>query len=118
MVCLYLLYVRNLDKKGGAFVIMNHQFRRASGVTIVRDMANHKLSRLHYVRATAEDGLLLRNTAEANHSDNRRWNYGNGRRSGWYSKHTLAGRICMQIMNTERTSLVRFRSVPSVVSLC
>ena len=39
--------LRNLDKKGGAFVIMNHQFRRALGVTIVRDMTNHKLSRLN-----------------------------------------------------------------------
>ena len=48
--------LRNLDKKGGAFAIMLSQFRRALGVTIVRDMANHKLSRLHYVRATtAED---------------------------------------------------------------
>lgn len=28
--------LRNLDKKGGAFVIMNHQFRRALGVSIVR----------------------------------------------------------------------------------
>ena len=58
------------------------------GVTIVRDMANHKLSRLHYVRATAEDA---KNTAEANHSDNRGWNYNSGARSGWYSKHTPGG---------------------------
>ena len=65
--------LRNLDKKGGAFV---------------RDMANHKLSRLHYVRATAEDAKY---TAEANHSDKRGWNYGNGGRSGWYSKHTPGG---------------------------
>lgn len=79
--------LRNLDKKGGAFVIMNHQFRRALGVSIVRDMANHKLSRLHYVRATAEDAKY---TAEANHSDNRGWNYGRGR-SGWYSKRTPGG---------------------------
>jgi len=57
--------LRNLDKKGSAFVIMNHQFRRALGVTIVRDMANHKLSRLHYVRATPEDAKY---TAETNHS--------------------------------------------------
>ena len=67
--------LRNLDKKGGAFAIMLSQFRRALGVTIVRDMANHKLSRLHYVRATAEDA---KNTAEANHSDNRGWNYNSG----------------------------------------
>ena len=40
---------------------MLSQFRRAVGVTIVRDMANHKLSRLHYVRATPEDA---KNTAD------------------------------------------------------
>ena len=45
--------LQNLDKKGGAFAIMLSQFRRALGDTIVRDTANHKLSRLHYVRATA-----------------------------------------------------------------
>ena len=53
--------LRNMDKKGGAFPIMLSQFRRAVGVTIVRDMANHKLSRLHYVRATPEDA---KNTAD------------------------------------------------------
>ena len=79
--------LRNLDKKGGAFAIMNHQFRRALGVSIVRDMANHKLSRLHYVRATAEDAKY---TAEANHSDKKGWSCGSGR-SGWYSKHTPGG---------------------------
>ena len=61
---------------------------RALGVTFVRDMANHKLSRLHYVLATAGDA---RNTAEANHSDNRGWNCSSRRRSGWYSKHTPGG---------------------------
>ena len=80
--------LRNLDKKGGAFAIMHHQFRRAVGVTIVRNMANHKLSRLHYVRATEADA---KNTAEANHSDNRGWNRGQQGRSGWYSKHTPGG---------------------------
>ena len=80
--------LRNLDKKGGAFAIMHHQFRRAVGVTIVRDMANHKLSRLHYVRATAADA---KNTAEANHSDNRGWNRGQQGRSRWYSQHTPGG---------------------------
>ena len=80
--------LRNLDKKGGAFAIMHHQFRRAVGVTIVRDMANHKLSRLHYVRATEADA---KNTAEANHSDNRGWNRGQQGRSGWYSQHTPGG---------------------------
>jgi len=53
----------------------------------VRYMANHKLSRLHYVRATAEDAKY---TAEANHSDKKEWTYGSGR-SGWYSKHTPGG---------------------------
>ena len=80
--------LRTLDKKGGAFAIMLSQFRRGLGVTIVRDMAYHKLSCLHYIQVTAED---VRNTAEANHSDNRGWNYGSARRSGRYSKHTPGG---------------------------
>ena len=37
--------LRNLDRKGGAYVIMLQQFRRALGVTVVRGMAKHKLSR-------------------------------------------------------------------------
>eukprot|EP00956_Cyclotella_meneghiniana_P027992 scaffold64216_cov67-Cyclotella_meneghiniana.AAC.1 len=52
----------NTDRKGGAFIIMLQQFRRALGVVVVRGMANHKLSRLHYVRATAEEAKF---TAEA-----------------------------------------------------
>eukprot|EP00956_Cyclotella_meneghiniana_P022056 scaffold41047_cov67-Cyclotella_meneghiniana.AAC.4 len=43
----------NTDREGGAFIIMLQQFRRSSGVIIVRGMANHKLSKLHYVRGTA-----------------------------------------------------------------
>ena len=34
---------------------------------------------------------MLEYTAEANHSDNRGRNYGGGRISGWYSKHTPLG---------------------------
>ena len=56
---------RNLDRKGGAYVIMLQQFRRALGVTVVRGMAKHKLSHLHYVRGTAEEAKY---TAEANHT--------------------------------------------------
>ena len=98
---------------------MLSQFRRALGVTIVRDMANHKLSRLHYVRATAEDA---KNTAEANHSDNRGWNYGygrsvgSGRRSGWYSKHTPGGYADYEHKSVTGTSLARFKSVPSLLN--
>eukprot|EP00956_Cyclotella_meneghiniana_P019129 scaffold32530_cov44-Cyclotella_meneghiniana.AAC.2 len=47
-------------------------------------MANHKLSRLHYVRATAEEAKF---TAEANHSNNR-WKAGQQRSYSWYSSHT------------------------------
>eukprot|EP00956_Cyclotella_meneghiniana_P037388 scaffold137899_cov65-Cyclotella_meneghiniana.AAC.1 len=50
-------------------------------------MANHKLSRLHYVRATAEEAKF---TAEANHSHNR-WKAGHQRSSSWYSSHTPEG---------------------------
>eukprot|EP00956_Cyclotella_meneghiniana_P040979 scaffold210996_cov63-Cyclotella_meneghiniana.AAC.6 len=45
----------NTYRKGGAIIIMLQQFRRALGVMVVRGMANHKLSRLHYgVRATQQ----------------------------------------------------------------
>ena len=44
----------NNDRKGGTFPIVLHQFRRAVGVAIVRGNAQHKLSRLHYVRATPQ----------------------------------------------------------------
>eukprot|EP00956_Cyclotella_meneghiniana_P007232 scaffold9876_cov77-Cyclotella_meneghiniana.AAC.4 len=70
--------LRNADRKGGAFIIMLQQLRRALGVIIVRGMANHKLSRLHYVQATA------------NHSNNR-WKAGNQRSSSWYSSHKPEG---------------------------
>ena len=78
--------LRNLDRKGGAYVIRLQQFRRALGVTVVRGMANHKLSRLHYVRGTVEEAKY---TAEANHSNNR-WKAGQ-RGSSWYSSHTPPG---------------------------
>jgi len=78
--------LRNLDRKGGAYVIMLQQFRRALGVTVVRGMAKHKLSRLHYVRGTAEEAKY---TAEANHNNNR-WKAGQ-RGSSWYSSHTPPG---------------------------
>ena len=52
--------LRNLDRKGGAYVIMLQQFRRALGVTVVRGMAKHKLSRLHcYVRGTVRRRLSI-----------------------------------------------------------
>eukprot|EP00956_Cyclotella_meneghiniana_P005337 scaffold6732_cov68-Cyclotella_meneghiniana.AAC.2 len=50
-------------------------------------MANHKLSRFHHVRATAEEAKF---TAEANHSNNR-WKAGQQRSSSWYSSHTPEG---------------------------
>ena len=58
----------NTDRKGGAFPIMLHQFRRAIGVTIARGNANHKLGRMHYVRGTAEEAAY---TCKSNHSDHR-----------------------------------------------
>eukprot|EP00956_Cyclotella_meneghiniana_P016154 scaffold25389_cov71-Cyclotella_meneghiniana.AAC.3 len=81
--------LRNTDRKGGAFVIMLQQFRRALGVMVVRGMANlanHKLPRLHYVRATAEEAKF---TAEANHSNI--IEAGQQRSSSWYSSHTPEG---------------------------
>eukprot|EP00956_Cyclotella_meneghiniana_P007694 scaffold10316_cov71-Cyclotella_meneghiniana.AAC.10 len=76
--------LHNTDRKGGACIIMLQQFRRALGVMVVRGMANHKLSRLHQVRGTAEEAKF---TAEANHS-NDRWKAGQQRSGSWYSSHT------------------------------
>ena len=58
----------NTDKKGGAFLIMLQQFRRAISVTIVRRKAEHKLKRIHYLRASKE---ATKYVAESNHSDNK-----------------------------------------------
>ncbi|EJK70204.1 hypothetical protein THAOC_08457, partial [Thalassiosira oceanica] len=77
----------NNDRKGGAFPIMLHQFRRAIGVAIVRGNAQHKLSRLHYVRATPEEAA---DACRANHSSNR-WNSQRHGQSNWFSQHTPDG---------------------------
>ena len=107
--------LRNLDKKGGAFAIMHHQFRRAVGVTTVRDMANHKLSRLHYVRATAADAkntVLKRITVTTE--------------DGIVGNREEADGILsipqevMLIMSSSvmETTLVHFKSVPQVIFIC
>ena len=67
----------NTDRKGGAFPIILQQFRRATGVAIVRGNVNHKLGRLHYVQGTAEEAA---HTCKSNHSDYRykpsqRWGF-------------------------------------------
>jgi hypothetical protein len=77
----------NTDKKGGAFPIMLQQFRRAIGVKIVRGQAKHKLARLHYVRATAEEAAAA---CCAHHSDNR-WKPSQNGRASWYSEHMPEG---------------------------
>eukprot|EP00956_Cyclotella_meneghiniana_P037577 scaffold140797_cov46-Cyclotella_meneghiniana.AAC.1 len=77
---------------------MLQQFSRTLGAMVVRGMANHnKLSRLHYVRATAKEAKF---TAEANHSNNR-WKTGQQRRrsSSWYSSHTSEGYATYEFMN-------------------
>ena len=75
------------DRKGGAFPIMLHQFRRAVGVAIVRGNAQHKLGRLHYVRATPEEAA---DACSANHSSNRWGSHRHGR-SNWFTQHTPDG---------------------------
>ena len=82
----------NTDRKGGAFAIMHQQFKRAIGVAIVRGNAKHRLGRLHYVRATAEEA---RDVCRANHSDNR-WNPNKTGYSGWYSQHAPEGYGCFE----------------------
>ncbi|EJK54221.1 hypothetical protein THAOC_26179 [Thalassiosira oceanica] len=56
------------SRKGGAFPIMQSQFRRALGCLIARGQAQHLLKRRHYARPTAREAYQ---TAEDNHSRHR-----------------------------------------------
>ncbi|EJK75409.1 hypothetical protein THAOC_02867, partial [Thalassiosira oceanica] len=69
---------------------------RAIGVAIVRGNAQHKLSRLHYVRATPEEAA---DACSANHSSNR-WNSQRHGQSNWFSQHTPDGQW-KDSMNTQ-----------------
>ena len=80
----------NTDRKGGSFPIMLQQFGRTiaiAGAGIVRVNAKHKLGRLHYVRATAEETAL---TCNSRHSDNR-WKPSQNRLARWFSEYTPEG---------------------------
>ena len=77
----------NTDRKGGALAIMLQQFRRAIGVSIARENAKLKLSRLHYVRATATEAA---DACKAHHSDNR-WRPSQNGRASWFSEHVPEG---------------------------
>jgi len=57
----------NMDRKGGAYLIMLQQFKRAIGVVIFRGQAMYKMGRLHYIRATAAQGR--RHTTAATDGD-------------------------------------------------
>ena len=56
------------SRKGGAFPIMQSQFRRALGCMIARGQAQHLLKRRHYARPSAREAY---HTAEDNHSKHR-----------------------------------------------
>ena len=77
----------NSDKKGGAYTIMLNQFRRAIGCAIIRGQAQHKLGRLHYVRATAAEAASV---CRANHSESS-WKPSQRGRSSWYTANTPEG---------------------------
>eukprot|EP00956_Cyclotella_meneghiniana_P043295 scaffold262731_cov146-Cyclotella_meneghiniana.AAC.1 len=51
-------------------------------------MANHKLSRLHYVRATADQ---RKQSLQQRPTSNNRWKAGQQRSSSRYSSHTPEG---------------------------
>ena len=77
----------NTDRKGGSFPIMLHQFRRAVSIASWRGNAQHKLARLHFVRATKEE-------AKAVHQANLRgnnWRADGQGPSSWYARHTADG---------------------------
>ena len=82
-----ILPLVNTDRKGGAFLVMLKQFRRAIGVAIVRGNANLKLAHLYYVRATAEEAAA---TCGANHS-NDKWRPGRNRGASWFTEHVPEG---------------------------
>ena len=76
----------NTEKKGGAFPMLLQQFRRAVAVGIVRGNALLKMSRLHYVRNTAEEA---RHAHRANLSNNK---YRPGKQNySWYSEFAAPG---------------------------
>ena len=56
------------SRKGGAFPIMQSQFRRALGCLVARGQAQHLLKRRHYARPSAREAYQ---TAEDNHSKHR-----------------------------------------------
>ena len=58
--------LHNLERKGGAAMIMRQQFWQAIGVAIVCGNAKLKLSWLHYVHAPAAEAAQV---CEANHSE-------------------------------------------------
>ena len=75
------------DRKGGALSIMRQQFRRAVSTKMVRGMAEHKLSRMHYLRATKE---AARHAVQCNRS-NHRHKPSEGRTTRWYKRNTHEG---------------------------
>ena len=82
----------NPDRKGGAYPVMLQQFRRAICRAIVWGNVQHKLARLHYVRATSEEAAAI---CKANHRANI-WKP-NGRAS-WFSEHII--RKVMGLLNS------------------
>ena len=60
-------------------------FHGMIGVRIAKGGAEHKMARLHYVRATAKEAKA---TCRSHHSDNK-WKPGES--SNWYASHTPAG---------------------------
>ena len=75
------------DRKGGALSIMRQQFRRAVSTKMVRGMAEHKLSRMHYLRPTK---AAARHTVLSNRS-NHRHKPSKGRTTRWYKCNTHKG---------------------------
>ena len=76
----------NNNKKGGVFPIMLQQFRRAVALTVTCGNAYHKMTRLHYVRATPRQA---KEVVLANLSNNK---YTPGKRDySWFAQHKAPG---------------------------
>ena len=76
----------NTNRQAGVFPIMLQQFRRVIAITITRGNTYYKMGRLHYVRATQEQGKEL---VIASITGN---NYTSGKGDySWYTQHIAPG---------------------------
>ena len=77
----------NMDRKSRTYPIMLQQFKHTIGLAIVRGNVMHKIGRMHYIRATAEEAAAA---VEARCGSNK-WRPGQNGRARWFSDHVPEG---------------------------